>query len=97
METVGWLLARGRSRSHEQISTWEATSDSSRSRTGSASAPSTRASSFASPSASGASVTEPQHNLGLARQERSWSSSLASRTSSIDIGRYVMDTEHRQS
>src|ERR1700722_20541904 len=59
---VGWLFPSGPSRSHEQISARDATSESSRRRTGSANAPRTRASSMASCSESGASTTEAQHS-----------------------------------
>src|SRR5579875_3633788 len=60
-EMVGWLLAKGSSRLHEQISRSEATSESSRRRTGSARAAKTRASSAASSSLRGARVTGTQH------------------------------------
>ena len=63
-EMVGWLLPSGASNSHEHTSGTEATIDSNRSRTGSAKAAITRASSAASASDSGDSVTDEQQATG---------------------------------
>ncbi len=61
-ETVGWLLPRGSWRCQLHTSPWAARIDISRSRTGSASAPSTAARATESLSDSGTSVSGGPHS-----------------------------------